>query len=67
MGKFVGILNADSQNICTCQLFSFWALFDATASPVFIQTGMKSAFSYTQCLRPETDGHDPPPGFVCFS
>ena len=53
MGKFVRILNADSQNICTCQLFSFWALFYATASPVFIQTGMKSAFSYTQCLRPE--------------
>lgn len=53
MGKFVGILNADSQNICTCQLFSFWALFYATASPVFMQTGMKSAFSYTQCLRPE--------------
>ena len=34
MGKFVGILNTDSQNICTCQQLFFCALFDATVSPV---------------------------------
>lgn len=47
MGKFGGILNADLRNIRTCQLFSFCALFDAPASPVFMQRNEKRTFVYT--------------------
>ena len=51
MGKFVEILNTDSQNICICQQLFFCALFYATVSPVLRALANEETLLRTHCCR----------------